>query len=588
MKQNYHSITRKINRVFAIIILLSCLCLSLFSYRMNRQVYLSELASQNNTVLRAIAQGIDGELARVEIITAETANDADIISLLQESRTSRQILSMEFGVSEKIRLNEAYLSQLSANMTILSPKEDILEDYNTLVREARLADNAFYRAFSESGRLSAWGESESAFLSTVSTADVLPFYHSVITGLRTRIGVVRCDVSRSRLFAPLMAYDGPGTMSVLRASGARLYAGEGSLPLRPASGQWQEEIRLYFGVPLDRLDAFLVLGMDFSAVQREAIGKTLPYTVMIVLVGVLLLIVTQYTVQAILSRLHSLTDAVSAIPEGISPINLPQEGPDEVGRLARAFSSLLERVSTYYDALLQKERDKRLAQSMALQYQINPHFLFNALYWLQLRMEEEGVDAALTESIEGLGKVLHYNLLGVGEVPLDEERAHILAYVSFVGAMKHFDIHLDVALPEALRDARILRFTLMPLLENAVQHGYIPGHEMNILISFSADADADRFEIAVHNDGKPIPPDRLEALQLALDRAALDGVPVADAQTGHGTALRNLARRLALTYEDAARITVESGARDTCVRIVLPLSKCLRKEDGAIETADRG
>ena len=49
------------------------------------------------------------------------------------------------------------------------------------------------------------------------------------------------------------------------------------------------------------------------------------------------------------------------------------------------------------------------------------------------------------------------------------------------------------------------------------------------------------------------------------DAAALDGIPTADRRTGHGTALNNLARRLYLTYGDAAQISFESGPNGTCV-----------------------
>jgi len=56
---------------------------------------------------------------------------------------------------------------------------------------------------------------------------------------------------------------------------------------------------------------------------------------------------------------------------------------------------------------------------------------------------------------------------------------------------------------------------------------------------------------------------------------ALDGIPMADQKTGHGTALANLARRLALTYGERADFFVESNEEDTCMRIELPLDECM-------------
>ncbi len=196
------------------------------------------------------------------------------------------------------------------------------------------------------------------------------------------------------------------------------------------------------------------------------------------------------------------------------------------------------------------------------------------------------MDEALTASIEQLGQVLHYNMLGSRLALLSEEEEQILAYVGFVGAMKENRIRLSIHMPEELKNAQILRFTLQPLLENAIGHGFIPGKDLHIGIEFATNEAEGLFEIAVHNDGRQIPPDRLAELQERADAAALDGIPMAD-QKGHGTALNNLARRLALTYGSVARLLVESGEGDTCIRILLPLHQCLRRED-AHENPDRG
>ena len=587
MKRRDRSLMAKINGMFAIIIVLACVALSVFSYRLNRQAYLSDLSSQSAVVARTLAQSVEARLMQVEIITAEMACNDDLVRLLREESMAKQILAMVFTVRDEMLDHEAYLATLSADMVALSVNESIPEDYNTLVHESRLDDNAFYRRFRESGARSAWGGPEQPMQDVGASGPVLPYYYTVISGLNRRVGTVRCAVSATRLFAPLLDYEGPGTLTVAREGETLFARGDGG-PLRLEAGQWREGSRLYFSAALESLDAQLVLGLDYGAVQMEALRGTAGAVLSILLMGVLLLIVARRVLRAILARLHRLTDAGGAIPEGVYDVKLPEEGPDEVGRLARAFGSLLSRVGAYYDALLQKEKDKRRAQSMALQYQINPHFLFNSLYWLQLRMEEEGVDSGLTESIEQLGRVLHYNLLGVSEALLSEEEQHILAYVSFASAMKGFDIRLTIDMPEALRNVRILRFTLQPLLENAIQHGCAPGQSLSIAIAFSADRAADRFEIAVRNDGKRIPPDKLRALQARLETAARDGIPRADAQSGHGTALCNLARRLALTYEEAARLTVRSDDEETCVTIVLPLSRCLGKEEENHETADRG
>ena len=583
MRKRYIPLMTRISCLFGALIVLACALLSAFSYRLKLQSHVSELASQNTMLLRTMAQSIDTQLAQVEIIVREMAYDAETIQLLRDKSQPRQILSILFSVGKKLQQNETYLSALDMDMVLLSVDDTMVESYDTLVHETRLADNAFYADFLSQPRLSGWGGAEANLFST-SEEIVLPYYHKVITGLNTRVGAVRCTVRADRLFSPLMEY---GEVMAVR-EGERLFGAEEiAAPVRPArTGTWREGDSLYSAAPLDRLNASLVIRESYSSIRAAAMRDIALSMLMIFLLGVALLLATRQVIRAMLSRLHRLTEAVAAIPEGDIAIALPEDGPDEVGRLSRAFSSLLEQVNAYYDELLQKEKDKRHAQTMALQYQINPHFLFNSLYWLQLQMEERGVDEALTASIEQLGQVLHYNMLGSRLALLSEEEEQILAYVGFVGAMKENRIRLSIHMPEELKNAQILRFTLQPLLENAISHGFIPGKDLHIGIEFATNEAEGLFEIAVHNDGRQIPPDRLAELQERADAAALDGIPMAD-QKGHGTALNNLARRLALTYGSVARLLVESGEGDTCIRILLPLHQCLRRED-AHENPDRG
>lgn len=586
MRKRYIPLMTRLNCLFGAVIVLACGVLSVFSYQMNLQSHLSQREASSAALLRTMAQSIDAQMAQVEIIVQEMAYDKDVIGLLQGGSLSKQILTISFSVGEEVLRNESYLTALGAKILILSVNDSALESWDTLIYENRLSEDAFYAEFLESGKLALWGGTENGLMSSEGDG-VLPYYHKVVTGLNTRIGTVRCSVRADKLFAPLSEYDG-GALMVIR-DGKMLFGANdgGAQPLEVRAGSWREGDNLYVAAPLDRLGASLVMRMPFASIRRMAMRDIAFSIIAISLVGVALLMIARRAVEAMLSRLNRLTKAVETIPEGCCAVLLPEDGPDEVGKLSRAFSSLLEQVNAYYDELIQKEKDKRHAQMMALQYQINPHFLFNSLYWLQLQMEESGVDGALTASIEQLGQVLHYNILGSRLALLSEEKEHILAYVGFVGAMKENHIKLSISMPPELQSARILRFTLQPLLENAIGHGYVPGNDLHIHIDFRVDATQELFEIAVRNDGQGISADTLAALQERLDAAALEGLPVSDQKDGHGTALNNLARRLALTYGSDARLLMESENGNTCARILLPLQPCLGEENGH-ENAGRG
>ena len=593
MKGGYLPLTAKLNRMFSAVILITCVVLSIFSYRMNMQSQLSAQSRQSELLLQTMAQSINAQMAQVEIIAQETAYDEDVIQLLRMDRMTDQILSIVATMGAKFQRTEAYLSGLGLDIVLLSEDDATVEGYNVIVHGSRLSQDAFYQQFLNSTEIAAWGVAKerafpftSAFVSE--GVDVIPYYHKVVIGLNTRIGVVRCQVEADALFSALAEYEGDATLMVLSDAGPLFFHGDaGAIPQAVRGQSWQENERMYFAIELDALDASLVMGVPYAELHALVMRDIVLSIALIALSGLVLLLIARRMVTAMLRRLNALTDAVAAIPDGNYNVSLPEGGPDEVGQLAHAFASLIARVGEYYDELLHKEKDKRTAQAMALQYQINPHFLFNSLYWLQLQMEEQGVDPALTASIESLGKVLHYNLLGSREALLSEEEEQIGAYVDFASATKDHQLSLTVDLPEALRSARILRFTLQPLIENAIRHGYTPGKPLHLRVEFVADAENGLFEIAVHNDGRQMSADQIAELQERLDGAALDGIPVADRRTGHGTALSNLARRLYLTYGEAAQILFESGGGDTCVRIRLPLSVCMRGGIGHADTDRR-
>ncbi len=115
------------------------------------------------------------------------------------------------------------------------------------------------------------------------------------------------------------------------------------------------------------------------------------------------------------------------------------------------------------------------AQICALQSQINPHFMYNTLAAIGnsagLLL---GKDNIVTRMIHTLGKLLRTSLSGKDYlVPLSEELEHVELYVQLVEFRYHGRIHLYQEIPEELGKERIVKLTLQPLIENAIQHGLV-------------------------------------------------------------------------------------------------------------------
>ena len=130
---------------------------------------------------------------------------------------------------------------------------------------------------------------------------------------------------------------------------------------------------------------------------------------------------------------------------------------------------------------LKQEVEERMAslhnaQILALQSQINPHFMFNTLeaigdtMVLLLGRENEA-----TDMIQNLAILLRISLsTDTYIVPLRDELEHVKLYMQLMEFRYQGDIHYSIEVPDAMLSLSVVKLTLQPLIENAIQHGLRP------------------------------------------------------------------------------------------------------------------
>ncbi|MFQ9802140.1 MAG: sensor histidine kinase [Clostridia bacterium] len=130
---------------------------------------------------------------------------------------------------------------------------------------------------------------------------------------------------------------------------------------------------------------------------------------------------------------------------------------------------------------LEQEVEERMAslhnaQILALQSQINPHFMHNTLeaigdtMVLLLGRENEA-----TDMIQNLAILLRISLsTDTYIVPLRDELEHVKLYMQLMEFRYQGDIHYSIEVPDAMLSLPVIKLTLQPLIENAIQHGLRP------------------------------------------------------------------------------------------------------------------
>ena len=212
----------------------------------------------------------------------------------------------------------------------------------------------------------------------------------------------------------------------------------------------------------------------------------------------------------------------------------------ETSLLNDFFSDLEERL---YGEEITKLRQKQ-AEYLALQNQINPHFLYNALE--AIRTDALLADCEdIAETTEALATFFRYTISNVKEyVTFSDELDNAENYFTIQRCRFGDKISMELELEnEKLLEARMPKLILQPLVENAVSHG-LEGKLGPGTVRIAVENSDKTLFLRVRDNGVGMPEERVDQLNRQFAEDA--GAPT-DRQKG-GIALRNVNSRIRLMF----------------------------------------
>ena len=204
------------------------------------------------------------------------------------------------------------------------------------------------------------------------------------------------------------------------------------------------------------------------------------------------------------------------------------------------------RVQALWDAAQTELRGARLeiqlaeARLLALQAQINPHFLLNSLNAIASLVQIGERDRAF-DAIGRVGELLRMALRAGQElnVKLADEMGFLDSYMKLCKLRFEDHFRYCMSMPEGLGEHRVPALIVQPLIENSIRHGMDPTRPLSVDVRVYARGNG--IVIEVEDDGSGIPPDRAARLP-----------------QGHG--LANVAERLRLCFGQAGTLVLEPRA----------------------------
>lgn len=240
-------------------------------------------------------------------------------------------------------------------------------------------------------------------------------------------------------------------------------------------------------------------------------------------------------------------------------------GEDEIAQLEQSFNDLMDKLelsihNEYVMSLQQKDATIR-----ALQAQLNPHFLYNALQSMGSIALINNVPE-INEMAIALGNNLRYTIRSKDLfATVREEIAHVNNYL-FVQKIRFGDrLNYIIDIPECIMDFLLPRVSLQPMVENAIIHGFEHREEPGN-ISIQGWMEGDKIIIEVSDDGQGISEERLKSIRAILE----EDNTTSSRDTKQGIGISNLNARLKLLYERQGSLTIDSTLGiGTVVRIVV-------------------
>ncbi len=326
-----------------------------------------------------------------------------------------------------------------------------------------------------------------------------------------------------------------------------------------------------------------LVGFYDTNVIAEEFSRTREKTVVIafgsILIAVLILLLITGNITRRTRRVVHLSKQIAT--GHFAQIDVESMGRDEIGELSESMNAMSAQLQALieekYRAQLveaQMERETVQAKLSALQSQVNPHFMFNALECIRLKSVVRN-ETETARMLKYMSRMFRHLIVWEDDIiPLKDDLRFLDEFLHIQKYRFEDEFEHVLTVGEQANECLLPKLIIQPLVENACVHGVkdVTGIRR---VEIGARVDGDRLLITVSDNGGGLEPDRLRKLQHMLSGGAK--------LTG-SVGLYNVYQRLLLYYGKEFSFGVTSRVGEgTLFTITVPV-RHTREEFACIES----
>lgn len=277
---------------------------------------------------------------------------------------------------------------------------------------------------------------------------------------------------------------------------------------------------------------------------------------------VMILIVTYLTINKYSTKLRYMMKNIDKLKQGEldTRFNIKQE-VDELDMIAISIDEMTESLQYNINKNYIAEVKQKQAEINALQSQIKPHFLYNTLEVIRMcALSSKNKEVA--QMIYNLASMFRYSTYNNGSlVSIKDEIKHSNMYLSLCATRYKGMLEYSIDVDDEYLDNLVPKFTIQPILENAINHGFRKGFSDNY-IKININEIEEGLEIIVQDNGNGMDEETLNKIKEGLDK---------NIQKPNSIGLMNINNRLKLKFGEQYGIYIKSSINQgTIVSVKIP------------------